>query len=126
MAVDRFELRVIIWNTTDVILEETSITGERMSDIYVKGWMSGYNVPQSTDIHYRYPRLHTLPLNYVVRIRDVGQRTGLGLGAGAEGRVRIRCREQRAWLLAPVDVTVETSYYGRSLRAACVVERRFV
>ena len=24
-----------------------------MSDIYVKGWMSGYNVPQNTDIHYR-------------------------------------------------------------------------
>jgi len=36
-----------------VILEETSITGERMSDIYVKGWMCGYNVPQNTDIHYR-------------------------------------------------------------------------
>jgi len=30
-------LRVIIWNTTDVILEEESITGEKMSDIYVKG-----------------------------------------------------------------------------------------
>jgi len=95
VAVDRFELRVIIWNTTDVILEETSITGERMSDIYVKGWMSGYNVPQSTDIHYRYPRLHTLPLNYTVRIRDRGhraelglvrgQRAGLGLGAGSRG-----------------------------------------
>lgn len=33
----RYELRVIIWNTADVILEETSITGEQMSDIYVKG-----------------------------------------------------------------------------------------
>jgi len=44
---------VVIWNTTDVILEETSITGEKMSDIYVKGWMSGYNVHQSTDVHYR-------------------------------------------------------------------------
>lgn len=32
-----YELRVIIWNTSDVILEETSITGEKMSDIYVKG-----------------------------------------------------------------------------------------
>ena len=27
-----YELRVIIWNTSDVILEETSITGEKMSD----------------------------------------------------------------------------------------------
>ena len=32
----RKELRVIIWNTTDVLLEEESITGEMMSDIYVK------------------------------------------------------------------------------------------
>jgi len=32
-----YELRVIIWNTSDVILEETSLTGEKMSDIYVKG-----------------------------------------------------------------------------------------
>ena len=33
----RFYLRVIIWNTKDVILDEKSITGEEMSDIYVKG-----------------------------------------------------------------------------------------
>lgn len=33
-----FVLRVIIWNTANVILEETSITGEKMSDIYVKGY----------------------------------------------------------------------------------------
>lgn len=35
----RHVLRVIIWNTTNVILDETSITGEKMSDIYVKGYM---------------------------------------------------------------------------------------
>ncbi|MFT7807213.1 myoferlin isoform X3 [Arapaima gigas] len=47
-------LRVIIWNTTDVILDETSITGERMSDIYVKGWMTGMDDnKQKTDVHYR-------------------------------------------------------------------------
>lgn len=33
----RYYLRVIIWNTKDVILDEKSITGEEMSDIYVKG-----------------------------------------------------------------------------------------
>lgn len=33
----RYYLRVIIWNTKDVILDEKSITGEDMSDIYVKG-----------------------------------------------------------------------------------------
>jgi len=49
----RYELRIIIWNTSDVILEETSITGEKMSDIYVKGWMAGADEPQKTDVHYR-------------------------------------------------------------------------
>ncbi|XP_072523835.1 myoferlin [Salminus brasiliensis] len=47
-------LRVIVWNTTNVILDETSITGERMSDIYVKGWMPGKEEDkQKTDVHYR-------------------------------------------------------------------------
>ncbi|MEQ2204556.1 hypothetical protein XENOCAPTIV_015108 [Xenoophorus captivus] len=33
-----FELRVIIWNTDDVILEDDAfLTGEKMSDIYVRG-----------------------------------------------------------------------------------------
>ncbi|XP_022540466.2 myoferlin isoform X2 [Astyanax mexicanus] len=50
----KFFLRVVIWNTTDVILDETSITGERMSDIYVKGWMPGMEEDkQKTDVHYR-------------------------------------------------------------------------
>uniref|UniRef100_A0A8C4RQZ0 Myoferlin n=1 Tax=Erpetoichthys calabaricus TaxID=27687 RepID=A0A8C4RQZ0_ERPCA len=50
----KYILRVIIWNTSDVILEETSITGEKMSDIYVKGWMPGMEGnKQRTDVHYR-------------------------------------------------------------------------
>ncbi|XP_056153667.1 myoferlin-like isoform X2 [Lampris incognitus] len=50
----RHFLRVVIWNTTDVSLDETSITGEHMSDIYVKGWMSGMEGDkQKTDVHYR-------------------------------------------------------------------------
>uniref|UniRef100_A0A3P8PUD8 C2 domain-containing protein n=1 Tax=Astatotilapia calliptera TaxID=8154 RepID=A0A3P8PUD8_ASTCA len=37
-----------------VTLDETSITGERMSDIYVKGWMPGMEEDkQKTDVHYR-------------------------------------------------------------------------
>ena len=33
-----YELRVIIWNTDDVLLEDDAFfTGEKMSDIYVKG-----------------------------------------------------------------------------------------
>ncbi|XP_077482691.1 myoferlin-like isoform X3 [Stigmatopora argus] len=47
-------LRVVIWNTTDVTLDETSVTGENMSDIYVKGWMPGMEEDkQRTDVHYR-------------------------------------------------------------------------
>ncbi|KAK1164574.1 myoferlin-like isoform X2 [Acipenser oxyrinchus oxyrinchus] len=50
----KFFLRVIIWNTADVILDETSITGEDMSDIYVKGWMPGMEEnKQKTDVHFR-------------------------------------------------------------------------
>ena len=50
----RYELRIIVWNTVDVILEEESITGEKMSDIYVKGWIGGVDEKQETDVHYRY------------------------------------------------------------------------
>lgn len=35
----RFFLRCIIWNTSDVMLDDVSVTGERMSDIYVKGYV---------------------------------------------------------------------------------------
>ncbi|XP_051503504.1 myoferlin isoform X2 [Myxocyprinus asiaticus] len=50
----KYFLRAIIWNTTEVILDETSITGENMSDIYVKGWMPGMEEDkQKTDVHYR-------------------------------------------------------------------------
>ncbi|GFO37985.1 Fer-1-related [Plakobranchus ocellatus] len=49
----KFVLRVVIWNTKDVILEEESITGEKMSDIYLKGWMGGIDEKQKTDVHYR-------------------------------------------------------------------------
>ncbi|KAM7540290.1 hypothetical protein Aperf_G00000029285 [Anoplocephala perfoliata] len=48
-----FELRVVVWNTYDVKLDETSVTGERMSDIYVKGWLMGVDEREKTDVHYR-------------------------------------------------------------------------
>uniref|UniRef100_A0A8B9TZ05 Fer-1 like family member 6 n=1 Tax=Anas zonorhyncha TaxID=75864 RepID=A0A8B9TZ05_9AVES len=49
-----YELRVIIWNTEDVILEDENIfTGQRSSDIYVKGWIKGLEEDkQETDVHY--------------------------------------------------------------------------
>ncbi|XP_007516850.2 myoferlin isoform X2 [Erinaceus europaeus] len=50
----KYYLRVIIWNTKDVILDEKSITGEEMSDIYIKGWIPGNEEnKQKTDVHYR-------------------------------------------------------------------------
>jgi len=42
LCVYSYELRVIIWNTDDVVLEDDAFfTGEKMSDIYVKGWVKG-------------------------------------------------------------------------------------
>lgn len=64
-----YELRVIIWNTEDVLLDEDDFfVGERKSDIFVKGYFKltnklnyffrfsflvGQNEIQSTDVHYR-------------------------------------------------------------------------
>lgn len=48
-----YELRIVLWNTKDVILDEVSITGEAMSDIYVKAWLGNPNEKQETDVHYR-------------------------------------------------------------------------
>jgi hypothetical protein len=50
-----YELRCIIWNTDDVVLDDVNIlTGEASSDIYVKGWIKGPDDDmQQTDVHYR-------------------------------------------------------------------------
>eukprot|EP00043_Microstomoeca_roanoka_P019046 m.208684 g.208684 ORF g.208684 m.208684 type:complete len:2004 (-) comp16932_c1_seq2:1013-7024(-) len=49
-----FELRVVVYNTYDVELDERSITGERMSDIYVSGFLKGLEKDKAkTDTHYR-------------------------------------------------------------------------
>uniref|UniRef100_A0A4W3J5H4 Fer-1 like family member 6 n=1 Tax=Callorhinchus milii TaxID=7868 RepID=A0A4W3J5H4_CALMI len=49
-----YELRITIWNTEDVILEdENFITGQKSSDIYIKGWLRGKEEDkQETDVHY--------------------------------------------------------------------------
>uniref|UniRef100_A0A6P7H9B4 Otoferlin-like n=1 Tax=Diabrotica virgifera virgifera TaxID=50390 RepID=A0A6P7H9B4_DIAVI len=49
-----YELRVIIWNTDEVLLDEDDyFSGERKSDIYVKGWVIDSSQAQYTDVHYR-------------------------------------------------------------------------
>ncbi|XP_006144124.1 fer-1-like protein 4 [Tupaia chinensis] len=49
-----YELRVIIWNTEDVVLDDVNpLTGEMSSDIYVKSWVKGLeNDKQETDVHF--------------------------------------------------------------------------
>uniref|UniRef100_A0AAV2MM10 C2 domain-containing protein n=1 Tax=Knipowitschia caucasica TaxID=637954 RepID=A0AAV2MM10_KNICA len=50
----QYELRVIIWNTDDVFLDDVNpFTGEPSSDIYVKGWIKGLEAEkQETDVHF--------------------------------------------------------------------------
>eukprot|EP01065_Artemidia_motanka_P052325 TRINITY_DN9425_c0_g1_i1.p1 TRINITY_DN9425_c0_g1~~TRINITY_DN9425_c0_g1_i1.p1 ORF type:complete len:2387 (+),score=668.56 TRINITY_DN9425_c0_g1_i1:60-7220(+) len=63
---EEYELRVIVWNCRNVPLQDTSILGESMSDIYVKSFLaggrprsgllrgrSGFAKVQQTDVHYR-------------------------------------------------------------------------
>ena len=51
-----YQLRLIVWNTSDVELQdENFLTGEKSSDIYVKAWILGENQDlQQTDVHYRF------------------------------------------------------------------------
>uniref|UniRef100_A0A0B7A5P3 C2 domain-containing protein n=1 Tax=Arion vulgaris TaxID=1028688 RepID=A0A0B7A5P3_9EUPU len=49
----KFVLSCVIWNTYDVILDDVSFTGQKMSDIYVQGWMEGIDDKLKTDVHYR-------------------------------------------------------------------------
>ncbi|XP_067442564.1 fer-1-like protein 4 [Thunnus thynnus] len=50
----QYELRVIIWNTDDVFLDDVNpFTGTPSSDIYVKGWIKGLEGDkQETDVHF--------------------------------------------------------------------------
>ncbi|XP_066558256.1 fer-1-like protein 4 [Amia ocellicauda] len=49
-----YELRVIIWNADDVVLDDVNpFTGELSSDIYIKGWIKGLeDEKQETDVHF--------------------------------------------------------------------------
>ncbi len=49
----RFQLRVIIFRTEEVILDDVNpVTGERTSDIYIKGYINEQE-SQNTDVHER-------------------------------------------------------------------------
>ncbi|NWU82283.1 MYOF protein, partial [Onychorhynchus coronatus] len=49
-----YELRCVVWNVRDTDLGDTNLLGQRMSDIYVTGWLDGLlEQRQHTDIHYR-------------------------------------------------------------------------
>ncbi|XP_016074714.1 PREDICTED: fer-1-like protein 5 [Miniopterus natalensis] len=50
----RYELRCIIWRTAHVDLKSINLSNEKMSDIYIKGWLFGLEKDmQKTDIHYQ-------------------------------------------------------------------------
>ncbi|NXX83252.1 MYOF protein, partial [Urocolius indicus] len=50
----RHELRCVVWNTRDMDLRDINLLGQRMSDIYVTGWLDGLQEQrQRTDVHYR-------------------------------------------------------------------------
>ncbi|XP_037622050.1 fer-1-like protein 4 [Sebastes umbrosus] len=51
---EQYELRVTIWNTDDVFLDDVNpFTGDPSSDIYVKGWIKGLeSEKQETDVHF--------------------------------------------------------------------------
>lgn len=50
---EKYVLRVVIWNTSDVLLDERcAVTGETMSDIYVKGWVDHYYSPNIFALFY--------------------------------------------------------------------------
>ncbi|XP_040889705.1 fer-1-like protein 4 [Toxotes jaculatrix] len=51
---EQYELRIIIWNTDDVFLDDVNpFTGDPSSDIYVKGWIKGLEGDkQETDVHF--------------------------------------------------------------------------
>ena len=51
---NRYEVRLVVYNVYDVPLQETNIAGERMSDVYVKGWLQGTSHVLKTDVHYRW------------------------------------------------------------------------
>ncbi|KAM5227805.1 fer-1-like protein 5 [Ctenodactylus gundi] len=49
----RYELRCIIWKTAQMDLVDEALSTEKMSDLYVKGWLFGLEEDmQRTDIHY--------------------------------------------------------------------------
>ncbi|XP_059716697.1 myoferlin-like [Haemorhous mexicanus] len=50
----RYELRCVVWNVGDMDPGDINLLGQRMSDIYVSGWLDGLSEQQQhTDIHYR-------------------------------------------------------------------------
>ncbi|XP_021230390.1 fer-1-like protein 5 [Numida meleagris] len=50
----RYELRCVVWNTRNVDAGDISTAGQKISDIYITGWLDGLEEQkQRTDVHYR-------------------------------------------------------------------------
>lgn len=49
-----YELRCVVYNAYDVLLEEKNLLGDEMSDVFIKAWLKGLeSQSQKTDVHYR-------------------------------------------------------------------------
>jgi hypothetical protein len=56
-----YELRIIIWNTDDVVLEDDAFfTGEKMSDIYVKGYIL------SSEFFFEFLKKYSRNMQYII------------------------------------------------------------
>ena len=68
LTLNRYELRIIIYNTVDVPAQEVSVLNESMSDVYVKVFFecSGCSSDfQQTDVHYRHEIMITVYIEFL-------------------------------------------------------------
>ncbi|XP_076413608.1 fer-1-like protein 5 isoform X1 [Peromyscus maniculatus bairdii] len=91
----RYELRCIIWSTSHVDLVRQTLSKEKMSDIYVKGWLSGLEKDmQKTDVHY-----HSLTGKAIFNWRFIFTMDYL-----ATERVCVQSQKDYIWSLDPTSM----------------------
>ncbi|XP_035308371.1 fer-1-like protein 5 isoform X2 [Cricetulus griseus] len=91
----RYELRCIIWSTTQVDLVQQTFSRDKTSDIYVKGWLFGQEKDmQKTDVHY-----HSLTGDAVFNWRFI-----FTIDYLVTERVCVQSQKDYIWSLDPVSM----------------------
>ncbi|XP_051008619.1 fer-1-like protein 5 [Acomys russatus] len=91
----RYELRCIIWSTAQVDLVRQTLSKEKMSDIYIKGWLFGLEKDtQKTDVHY-----HSLTGTATFNWRFI-----FTLDYLATERVCVQSQKDYIWSLDPTSI----------------------